>query len=325
MSNLVIKEVTFNNVTLIGVQKDGKLYVAVKKICDDLGVDFSSQLKKLKSHSVLKKRIGVIATPSNGGVQDVTCIEHKYLTNWLMSISPNKCKKDIQALLEDFQEKASDILYDAFFGKKQQQTETTALPTNFKEALKLLIIKEEEKERLERKLLEEKKLNDDLMPFAVFGQSSLNGIKKVPLSVFGKYLSQKVGKLGCNKISDFLIDKKLLFRNRKGIVDVYSQYLNADSNYQYFNLNPINYKKPVYSISKVNGVINKTKIGEEVVTGFQILILKSGMEKTVELAYKSGLFTNSEYIKVINDLPQWVNNIDYDEVKEFHQELGEIA
>lgn len=316
MSNLPIQLFNYESNEVRTLRKeDGSIWFVNIDVCKVLEIkNPSSAISKLKEN-----HRGVVLNEGSNNKHELAIVSEAGLYKLVLKSR----KKEAESFQDWICEKVLPEIRKT--GSYNSQTHVPALPTNFKEALKLLIEKEEQKEKLEKELLQQKNINDDLMPFAVYGQSSLNGIKKVPLSVFGKYLSQKVGKLGRNKISEFLIDKKLLFRNRKGIVDVYSQYLNADSNYQYFNLNPINYKKPVYSISKVNGVINKTKIGEEVVTGFQILILKSGMEKTVELAYKSGLFTNSEYIKVINDLPQWVNNIDYDEVKEFHQELGEIA
>lgn len=128
MKDLIIKEVAFNNVTMIGVQRqDGKVFVSVKKICDDLGINSSSQLTKIRSHSLLSKRVCDIALPSKGGIQQSICIEHKYLTSWLMTISPSKCKPDVQLLLEELQEKAADVLAEAFFGNPEPKQELTPL------------------------------------------------------------------------------------------------------------------------------------------------------------------------------------------------------
>lgn len=321
-TNLVVKEVTFNNVTLIGVQKDGKIYVAVKKICDDLGLDSNNQIKKLKSHTVLSKGVVSITLPSKGGNQETYCIEHKYLANWLMAISPNKCKKEIRGLLESFQEKASDVLYEAFFGNKKQ--EQPKLPQSYEEALEHLLKQVKHNKKLESELKQTTQKVEELTPLAVYAQNSFNFIQKVPLSVFGKYLSEKVKKLGRNKISEFLIEQKLVFRNRQRILEPYSQYLKCDSKSQYFNLKPVKYKKPVYVITNINDVLTKTQVSEEEVVAFQILILKSGMEKVIELAYKSGLITNAEYFNVINDLPKWCNDVHYNHTKEFQSEINEV-
>jgi hypothetical protein len=121
MSNLVVKEVTFNNVTLIGVQKDSKIYVAVKKICDDLGIDFSSQLKKIKESSLLSKGLVEITTPTNGGMQNILYLDSEFLPFYLSGIKEKKCKLEIRPYLLEFQLKAKDVLAKAFLGNQDQQ------------------------------------------------------------------------------------------------------------------------------------------------------------------------------------------------------------
>ena len=51
MSN--IQTINFNNQQLLTVEKDGVKYVAVKPICENLGLDWSSQKKRV-NHPALK-------------------------------------------------------------------------------------------------------------------------------------------------------------------------------------------------------------------------------------------------------------------------------
>ena len=51
MSN--IQTVNFNNQQLLTVEKDGIKYVAVKPICENLGLDWDSQRTKIKNNHIL--------------------------------------------------------------------------------------------------------------------------------------------------------------------------------------------------------------------------------------------------------------------------------
>lgn len=48
MKNLIIKEVNFNGVTLVGILKDGKIFTPLKKFCEFLEVDFNGQYQRVK-------------------------------------------------------------------------------------------------------------------------------------------------------------------------------------------------------------------------------------------------------------------------------------
>lgn len=115
---LEVKEVAFNNVILLGIKTDDGVYTSVRNICDDLGLDIGSQLKKIKKHKILLKGIRSIALPSNGGIQETTCINVESLPFWLITISPTKVKKDIQDTLLLFLEKAHKLLAAAFIDKE---------------------------------------------------------------------------------------------------------------------------------------------------------------------------------------------------------------
>lgn len=114
MSNLIVKEVSFNDVALIGIQKDSKVFVGLRKICDDLGIDFSGQLKKIKDSTMLSKGMEEITIPTNGGQQAIICLNIDYLPIYLSGIKEKKCKESVRPFLIEFQLKAKDVLANAF-------------------------------------------------------------------------------------------------------------------------------------------------------------------------------------------------------------------
>jgi|GEM_PF-4981055 len=122
MKELIVKEVNFNGVNLIGVQKDGKVFVAIKKICDDLGLsDHKKQIARIKRDETLSEGGAVLLLPTNGGNQEVFCLENNYLPFWLTGISSNHCKEEIRPRLKEFKLKAKDILAAAFLNKEPEQ------------------------------------------------------------------------------------------------------------------------------------------------------------------------------------------------------------
>jgi uncharacterized protein YcfL len=111
---LELKEVEFNNIVLIGVKTDNGIYTSIKKICNDLGLSFASQTKRIKIDDTLKEGVSVLETPSNGGVQEQLFINVDYLPLWLSGIQINKCSEQVRPLLKEFKIRAKDVLAQAF-------------------------------------------------------------------------------------------------------------------------------------------------------------------------------------------------------------------
>ena len=54
--------INFNNQQLLTVEKDGIRYVAVKPICENLGLDWSSQKKRIERDDVLNSTMVIMTT-----------------------------------------------------------------------------------------------------------------------------------------------------------------------------------------------------------------------------------------------------------------------
>ena len=64
------------------------VYVGVRSICENIGVDYSGQRTKLRSHRQLSKSLEIISTPTISGEQNTTCLKLKALPMWLITINP---------------------------------------------------------------------------------------------------------------------------------------------------------------------------------------------------------------------------------------------
>lgn len=125
MKDLTVKEVNFNGAILVGILKDGKIYTPLKKFCEFLGVDFSSQLQRIKRDETLRFGLTMVKiTMVESGVEkerEVTVLEISYLPLWLTGIKAKQCREKIRKNLIKFKLEAKDVLANAFFGKREKE------------------------------------------------------------------------------------------------------------------------------------------------------------------------------------------------------------
>jgi hypothetical protein len=107
-----------NNVSLQVVADERDQLVAVKPVCEILGVDFSAQRTKLKEHPLFSS-VMVLSTTTgaDGKMYEMACIPLRYFSSWLFSINPNNVKEGIRDNVLEFQLKCNDILFDYFFNR----------------------------------------------------------------------------------------------------------------------------------------------------------------------------------------------------------------
>lgn len=94
-------------------QFDGKPEVALRHVCDAIGIDYSKQLRKLKA-----KSWAVVAlrstTGADGKTYEMAMIDRRTFTMWLATIDTNRVNDTARPILEAFQAEAADAL-DAYF------------------------------------------------------------------------------------------------------------------------------------------------------------------------------------------------------------------
>ena len=113
------KEIGFNGMNLVGVSFEEKLYIIVKNFCEALGIDYNSQLKRIKRDEVLNHGLVKMTIPTNGGEQESNLLELDYVPLWLAGIKTNQCCEEVREFLLEFKLKVKDILSEAFFGKRE--------------------------------------------------------------------------------------------------------------------------------------------------------------------------------------------------------------
>ena len=120
--NDLVKEVEFQGEKIVSVIENEKIYVSVKSVCDNLGMDKTqnrTQRAKLQNDEFLK--LGLKFTPADTGfgIKDMLMIELDYLPIWLAKINPARFDESLKRKLIIYQLKAKDVLAEAFLGKRE--------------------------------------------------------------------------------------------------------------------------------------------------------------------------------------------------------------
>lgn len=81
----------------------GEHLVAMKPICEAIGLDWKSQYSRIQRNQVLKEGMVVMTTPSAGGDQETTCLPLDYLNGWLFGVDASRVRPEIRERLVQYQ------------------------------------------------------------------------------------------------------------------------------------------------------------------------------------------------------------------------------
>lgn len=122
MTRLAVKDVQFNGATLRAAQDaENIIWVGVRWVCEGLGLSkgqMQNERKKIQTDEVLSQGERNFVLPTEGGNQDVLCLQLDFLPLWLAKIHVTpKMRRENPALADKlviYQVKARDVLANAF-------------------------------------------------------------------------------------------------------------------------------------------------------------------------------------------------------------------
>ena len=133
---------------------DGRIYAAVKWVAEGIGLtDGQSrrQVENINKDIVLKQGIANLRLPTNGGMQEVLCIELDYLPLWLakISITPKMLEETpwVANRLIEYQLKAKDALAESFLPKQRPLSQAEM----FMQAAQQMLMMEKEMEVIKQR------------------------------------------------------------------------------------------------------------------------------------------------------------------------------
>lgn len=124
-----VKEINFYDDTLLGVKdEDGKIWLAVKKACLDIGLNqnqANAERKKITNEFLFENQWKKLRVKFDSQVRETLFLLEKFVPIWLaqISITPKMKKENPEAVkkLLTYQLEAADVLHKAFYETEEQK------------------------------------------------------------------------------------------------------------------------------------------------------------------------------------------------------------
>lgn len=122
--------ISFNGQSLTAINQNQTIYVAMKPICENIGLDWEAQRQKIKRNHILNSVAFMLkATAKDGKSYETMCLPLGFLSGWLMSVEVNRVNPEIRDTLIQYQLKCYDVLHQHFMPHQAIYPKSTrALP-----------------------------------------------------------------------------------------------------------------------------------------------------------------------------------------------------
>ena len=123
----------FNGRTLLFLAKNGIYWIAIKPVCEAIGVEYTRVFKNIKGDPVLGPALAIqpMQVPGNQ-VRNMTCLPEYLVYGWLFSI-----QSDSKGLL-DYKIKCYEVLFNHFHGSMTSRKKLIGRKANVRQQLAVL-------------------------------------------------------------------------------------------------------------------------------------------------------------------------------------------
>jgi hypothetical protein len=110
--------VTVNGVQIECPYKKDQHYVAIRPICEALGIDYRKQFERIKGDRKLSQLVTHTVTNSIKDKKnyEMVSLPLKYVFGWLFSIDETKVNAKAQSTFAKYKDDCYEVLYDHFYG-----------------------------------------------------------------------------------------------------------------------------------------------------------------------------------------------------------------
>jgi len=107
--------VPFHGDELIAIQQpDGTIFVHFGRLCDNLGLARSPQVRRAQRHEVLHDGLVTLTVDTEGGAQSAQCLRIDLLPLWMSGLQASRVKAELRDKLVQYQKEAAVVLWQAF-------------------------------------------------------------------------------------------------------------------------------------------------------------------------------------------------------------------
>lgn len=110
--------IDFHDDTLFAVEAPEGVFVAIKPICDALGVSPDRQRDRVRRDPVLSEGATMMGVPSTGGVQETFCLRLDLLQGWLFGIDAARVKPEARDRVLAYKRECCAVLFRHFYGER---------------------------------------------------------------------------------------------------------------------------------------------------------------------------------------------------------------
>lgn len=89
----------------------GEHLVAMKPICEAIGLQWEAQLKRIKRHEVLNSTVSMMdMVAEDGKIRELVCLPLDYLNGWLFGVDASRVRPEIRSTLIKYQRECFGVL-----------------------------------------------------------------------------------------------------------------------------------------------------------------------------------------------------------------------
>ncbi|EME67496.1 Phage P22, antirepressor protein, N-terminal domain-containing protein, partial [Paramagnetospirillum caucaseum] len=111
------------------VRRDDRVFVALRPICEALGLAWGSQYNRIRRDSVLAGTVFIMKTVTTTGEKDAVFLPLDYVNGWLFGIQESRIPDPtVRAKVLDYKRECHAVLYRHFFGGAVAVPVEEALP-----------------------------------------------------------------------------------------------------------------------------------------------------------------------------------------------------
>lgn len=111
MSNNQIASVDFHNHTLIVATRNEQRLVAMRSVCEGIGLDWKAQHSRIQRDEVLSSTVVMMTMVAQDGKnRETVCLPLEYLNGWLFGIDVSRCREEIRPALIQYKRECYQVL-----------------------------------------------------------------------------------------------------------------------------------------------------------------------------------------------------------------------
>ena len=111
--------VNFRGDQLYGFEEDDGTFMALKPIVESMGLDWSSQVKRVKRDPILSEGMVMMTIPfGRGGDQEAICLKLELVNGWLFTIDAARITNEqVREKVILYQRECYSVLHKHFYGR----------------------------------------------------------------------------------------------------------------------------------------------------------------------------------------------------------------